>query len=80
MLPVLDLSTSQTDPDGFRVALREAAHTYGFFYLTGHGVSDAQIAEVLRSAREFFALPVDVKNRISQLQSPQFRGYSRLGG
>ncbi|CDQ46070.1 isopenicillin N synthase family dioxygenase [Mycolicibacterium neoaurum] len=80
MLPVLDLSTSQTDPDGFRVALREAAHTYGFFYLTGHSVSDAQIAEVLRSAREFFALPVDVKNRISQLQSPQFRGYSRLGG
>jgi len=30
--------------------------------------------------RDFFALPVDAKNEISQLKSPQFRGYSRIGG
>jgi isopenicillin N synthase-like dioxygenase len=80
MLPVLDLATADTDIDGFRTALREAAHTSGFFYLTGHGVSEAQIANVLSLAREFFGLAADEKNEISQLQSPQFRGYSRLGG
>ncbi|ORV45306.1 oxidoreductase [Mycolicibacter engbaekii] len=80
MLPVLDLSDTETDPERFRVALREAAHTFGFFYLTGHGVPAAQITNTLALARTFFALPVPEKNRISQLQSPQFRGYSRLGG
>ncbi|BBZ23886.1 isopenicillin N synthase family dioxygenase [Mycolicibacter hiberniae] len=80
MLPVLDLSDADTDPERFRVALREAAHTFGFFYLTGHGVPAAQITALLALARTFFALPVTEKNRISQLKSPQFRGYSRLGG
>lgn len=78
MLPVLDLSSS--DVDAFRADLRSAAHTSGFFYLEGHGVSEAQIAEVSALAREFFALPPEEKDEISQLQSPQFRGYSRLGG
>lgn len=80
MLPVLDLTAADSDADAFRVALREAAHTAGFFYLTGHGVPGEQIADVLAVAREFFALPAEEKNRVSQLRSPQFRGYSRLGG
>lgn len=80
MLPILDLRDADTDPATFRAALREAAHDDGFFYLTGHGVPQEAFDEVLRLAREFFALPDEVKNEISQLQSPQFRGYSRLGG
>jgi hypothetical protein len=35
---------------------------------------------VLTLARQFFALPAEAKNEISQFKSPQFRGYSRLGG
>ncbi|MCV7175873.1 isopenicillin N synthase family dioxygenase [Mycolicibacterium sphagni] len=80
MLPVLDLADADRDPAGFRSRLREAAHDIGFFYLVGHGVPDVQIDEVLRLARSFFALPLTAKNEISQLKSPQFRGYSRLGG
>lgn len=80
MLPVLDLSDADSDPVAFRSGLREAAHDAGFFYLVGHGVATEQIDRVLTLAREFFALPLDVKNEISQLQSPQFRGYSRVGG
>lgn len=80
MLPVLDLTVADSDPDAFRVALREAAHTFGFFYLTGHGVPERQVTEILGLARQFFGLPPEEKNRISQLKSPQFRGYSRLGG
>jgi isopenicillin N synthase-like dioxygenase len=80
MLPVLDLASADHQPVAFRDQLREAAHDFGFFYLVGHGVAAAQMAEVLALARAFFALPVPVKNEISQLKSPQFRGYSRLGG
>lgn len=80
MLPVLDLSAADTDTAAFRLALREAAHTHGFFYLTGHRIPDAQITEILELARQFFALPEAEKNQISQLKSPHFRGYSRLGG
>ncbi|MGW0038518.1 isopenicillin N synthase family dioxygenase [Gordonia sp. NPDC003376] len=80
MLPILDLADADTDPDTFRTALREAAHQHGFFYLVGHGIPADRIAAVLTLAREFFALPDEQKNTISQLGSPQFRGYSRLGG
>ncbi|UGT64538.1 isopenicillin N synthase family dioxygenase [Nocardia asteroides] len=77
MLPVLDLAA---DPATLRPALREAAHSAGFFYLVGHGVPEAEISGILALAREFFALPAAAKAEISQLESPQFRGYSRLGG
>ncbi|BBZ04777.1 2-oxobutyrate oxidase [Mycolicibacterium chitae] len=80
MLPVLDLATADDDPAGFRTALREAAHRFGFFYLTGHGIAESQITEILSLTRRFFALPAAAKDEISQLKSPQFRGYSRLGG
>lgn len=80
MLPVLDLNDADEDPASFRSTLREAAHDAGFFYLVGHGVPTTQFDELLGLARGFFALPVDEKNEISQFKSPQFRGYSRLGG
>ncbi|KAA0108191.1 isopenicillin N synthase family oxygenase [Mycolicibacterium sp. P1-5] len=80
MLPVLDLAEADRNAGAFRSRLREAAHDIGFFYLVGHGVPAAQIDEVLALARRFFALPLTAKNEISQLKSPQFRGYSRVGG
>ncbi|MBJ7291628.1 2-oxoglutarate and iron-dependent oxygenase domain-containing protein [Williamsia sp.] len=80
MLHVLDLSTADADPDAFRSAVREAAHTHGFFYLVGHGIDSDRFDEVLSLARQFFALPDEDKNAISQLDSPHFRGWSRLGG
>jgi isopenicillin N synthase-like dioxygenase len=80
MLPILDIGGADTDPAAFRTALRAAAHRSGFFYLTGHGIAAAQISEILALARTFFALSADAKDEISQLKSPQFRGYSRLGG
>jgi isopenicillin N synthase-like dioxygenase len=80
MLPVVDLAEADHDTAAFRSRLREAAHDSGFFHLAGHGVPRTQIDEVLSLARQFFALPLAAKNEISQLESPQFRGYSRVGG
>ncbi|MFY2787125.1 isopenicillin N synthase family dioxygenase [Rhodococcus sp. MALMAid1271] len=80
MLPVLDLASADHDPETFQRSLRGAAHRSGFFYLVGHGIGAERMSEVLRLAREFFAVPDEVKNEISQLKSPHFRGYSRVGG
>ncbi|WP_040835243.1 isopenicillin N synthase family dioxygenase [Nocardia brevicatena] len=80
MLPVLDLRDADTDPDRFRAHLLVATHEVGFFYLTGHGIAPHRFHEILGLARRFFALPAAAKNEIAQLKSPQFRGYSRLGG
>ena len=80
MLPTLDLTSADTDPAGFRADLLAATHEFGFFYLTGHGVPQDRIDRILALAREFFALDAAAKDEISQLRSPQFRGYSRVGG
>lgn len=82
-LPVLDLSRLDADDaeaDAFRAELREATHEYGFFYLTGHGVSTELADRVLRDSRAFFDLPEADKMAIENLKSPHFRGYTRVGG
>ena len=82
-LPVLDLSRlSQGDAEAeaFRVDLREATHDYGFFYLTGHGVPQQLIDDVMAVSRRFFDLPEADKMAIENIRSPHFRGYTRVGG
>lgn len=82
-LPVLDLSQLDEGPEAaarFRDDLRAATHEVGFFYLTGTGVS-AELEERLhRAARDFFALPEADKLAIENVNSPHFRGYTRIGG
>lgn len=82
-LPVLDLSRLDgggESADNFRTELRRVTHEYGFFYLVGHGVPDELTAELLDVSRQFFALPESSKLAIANTTSPQFRGYTRVGG
>lgn len=82
VLPVIDISRLRdpgTDRDAFLAELRSAAHEVGFFYVTGHGVPLSVRDEVLRAARAFFALPEEDRLEIENLNSPQFRGYTRTG-
>ena len=79
-LPTLDLSTATADPAAFQAAILDVTHRLGFFYLVGHGIATERLDGIIDLARRFFALPDADKNEISQLKSPQFRGYSRLGG
>lgn len=81
-LPVLDLARGD-DPatvDDFRRALRETSRDVGFFYLVGHGIDDARCAEMFAVARRFFSLPDAAKRRVEMVNSPAFRGWTRLGG
>ncbi|MGW6707380.1 isopenicillin N synthase family dioxygenase [Streptomyces sp. NPDC054956] len=80
-LPVLDLSQAD-DPalrDSFRKQLHAAARDSGFLHLTGHGVSAAETARILELTRAFFALPEADRLAVSNLNSPHFRGYTRIG-
>lgn len=77
-LPTLDLGELDV-ATAARQALREAAHTAGFFYLAGHGVPQALIDDAFRVSRQFFDLPDAAKTAIENLHSPHFRGYTRTG-
>ncbi len=82
-LPVIDmsgLSRGGADADAVRAQLRRVTHDVGFFYLTGHGVDPALVDDILNLSRRFFDLPDADKLAIENLLSPQFRGYTRVGG
>ncbi len=81
-LPTLDLRGFDAHGDErarFLQELRDAARTYGFFYLTGHGVEDRLIQSVVALSRRFFALSEKDKLEIEMVNSPHFRGYNRAG-
>ncbi|GIH47075.1 Isopenicillin N synthase [Microbispora rosea] len=53
----------------------------GFFYITGHGVPEALIAELRDAAARFFRLPEEHKSRISMERGGRaWRGYFPVGG
>jgi isopenicillin N synthase-like dioxygenase len=84
-LPVLDIAGFIHDPTSaagtrFVDDLREICHEVGFLYVAGHGVPDDLNAAIERQARQFFALPLAQRLSIENVNSPQFRGYTRLGG
>lgn len=82
-LPILDLSALDDGPEAaesLRAELRRVTHEVGFFYLVGHGIPQSLIDEVLDVSRRFFELPVEQKLAIENVHSPQFRGYTRVGG
>ena len=59
-LPVLDLSRLDRGPAERQAFLEELGHTartVGFFYVSGHGVPDALVRDVLALSRRFFSLP-----------------------
>jgi isopenicillin N synthase-like dioxygenase len=79
-LPTLDLSRFHSEErDSFVAELRLILHAHGFFYLTGHGIEQRLVDEVLATSKRFFALPMEEKLTIEMIKSPHFRGYNRAG-
>lgn len=82
-LPILDISLLAAGPEKasrFRDELRDAMHEVGFIYLAGHGVPQQLTDAMLDISRRFFELPESQKLAIENIHSPQFRGYTRVGG
>ena len=83
-LPLLDLSPfaadeSSPEAQAFVDELREVVHTVGFLYVTGHGVDPELATRIHDVTRAFFALPEADRLAIENVNSPQFRGYTRFG-
>ena len=85
-LPIIDMAPLFEADDAAgraRVAgeIAAACQTHGFFYLTGHGVTPAMLADLEHQSREFFALPLAEKMAIDMARGGKaWRGYFPVGG
>ena len=84
-LPVIHLAPYLAGGDGHgrlstSAALHAACREFGFFYLDLTGFATPEETEELATlAREFFALPSEVKNQIHLGLQDNARGASKLG-
>ena len=60
-------------------SIHETCQDVGFFYITGHGVSETTTASVMKMARMFFDLPFEKKIALSIRNSKAYRGYIQKG-
>ena len=83
-VPIIDISGYPNASNAERLRLGKtidaAVRSVGFFSITGHGVPPELVARMDKLSREFFDLPVEVKNRYCRQQSNLFRGYFGIGG
>jgi isopenicillin N synthase-like dioxygenase len=81
-IPLLDLGRFEAAEGEMRAAflseLRDAARQAGFFYITGHDIEPAFLDGLMNSARHFFSLPEPDKLAVEMVNSPHFRGYTRI--
>ncbi len=75
-IPVIDIAALLSEPrqvEGIAELVRDACLGTGFFYVSGHGISEDLIAEVLAQNRSFHARPLTEKLKIKLNQ--WHRGY-----
>jgi len=82
-LPVIDIAPfvdggSASARAAVARELRRVCIDIGFFYLVGHGISDAELDEALARGRAFFRLPLAEKEKL-RFNAARF-GYFPLGG
>lgn len=82
-IPVLTLTDftqgSPSEQVRFVQGIGQALEQWGFFYLGGHGVSEALVATAYEVAAAVFALPPEVKARYHTPELKGQRGYTPLG-
>jgi len=68
-IPVIDFGPAfRREPGGLDAVatlVRDASERVGFFYLAGHGVPPAVVDDAFAASREFHALPLADKLRLS---------------
>jgi len=76
-VPVIDLLPylSGVDKDVVVRQVADACARIGFLVVSGHGVPDAVIGNMLAASRAFFALPVEAKLAACPPDPAVFRGY-----
>ncbi|MEQ1754738.1 MAG: 2-oxoglutarate and iron-dependent oxygenase domain-containing protein [Micropepsaceae bacterium] len=84
-LPVVDISSlfqlSGRTHAPVASAIEMACRDTGFFYISNHGISADAVSRLDAASRKFFALPLDVKNRIAMSNAGRaWRGFFPVGG
>lgn len=82
-LPILDFSLFEQGGEAREQFLKEllySAHEIGFFYIKNHGVSQALLQEAQSLSKAFFNLSLEEKLEVAEVNSPHFRGYTRVNG
>ncbi|UQC76717.1 2OG-Fe(II)oxygenase [Colletotrichum lupini] len=83
-IPVIDVAGIRSDHFDERrkiaAQIRDACVRVGFFYIQNHGINDDVIKGVFKAAETFFALPFEQKMEVFIDNSPNFRGYTPIGG
>jgi isopenicillin N synthase-like dioxygenase len=81
-IPVIDLAPwwgSEADRRAVGREVDAAARQFGFFQVVGHRVSKAHIDAMVAASTDFFALPVEVKQRCTPADPSINRGYAARG-
>ena len=78
-IPTLDIRRFETDRAAFVAELGAAYREWGFCGIRGHGISDALIQGAYQSAKDFFALPDEVKRHYHLKGTGGARGYTPFG-
>ncbi len=82
-IPVVDLSKfvegSAADRAAFIEELGTAFHNIGFVGVINHGIPKSLIEKFYTTAKEFFALPVDIKEKYEIEGMAGQRGYTSFG-
>ncbi len=60
--------------------IHDACINIGFFYITGHGFTRAELDDSLAWTRRFFELPADAKMKTAARDNPAKMGYIQVGG
>jgi isopenicillin N synthase-like dioxygenase len=78
-IPLIDMAPLRQGTPSARQAvadvITEVCEQVGFLYLVNHGVADALVDDAFGAAKEFFALPLDQKNKLRLGAPTGFRGY-----
>jgi isopenicillin N synthase-like dioxygenase len=75
----VSLKEADADFEGFSQRLGESFETYGFAIISDHGIPAELIAEAEAKAKEFFALPEEVKKKYALPGGGGARGYTPFG-
>nr|MBF0682350.1 2OG-Fe(II) oxygenase [Pseudomonas sp.] len=81
-LPIIDIAPLYGPDQAAHLAIAQkidrACREWGFFYISGHPISHARIAELHSLAERFFALPAEQKLEIDITRSRHHRGYGAI--
>ena len=83
-IPVIDISGYLAGEPGAKekiaLELRQACEEQGFLQVVGHAVSKEVQGNFIEAIKQFFALPLSDKEKLSQSNAKCYRGYERIGG